>query len=139
MSFLGSIGTLMEGSGMRTALKSLYAPVTVGHMMTGKAYSRAIWGRFLSVSSLLSILMVEFWTNLEHEECKMIENIFDNEDPSTNQNRKISTKYDKWYENKNSKLSKLSRTCNCCSPILSTYLLSMSLPELKEKTTGNHK
>ena len=53
MSFLGSIGTLMEGSGMRTALKSLYAPVTVEHMMTGKAYSRAVRGRFLSVSSLL--------------------------------------------------------------------------------------
>ena len=39
MSFLGSIGTLMEGSGMGTALESLYAPVTVGHMITGKAYS----------------------------------------------------------------------------------------------------
>ena len=39
MSFLGSIGTLMEGSGMGTALESLYAPVTVGQMITGKAYS----------------------------------------------------------------------------------------------------
>ena len=39
MSFLGSISTLMEGSGMGTALESLYAPVTVGHMITGKAYS----------------------------------------------------------------------------------------------------
>ena len=56
-SFLGSIGALMEGSGMRTALEALYAPVAVGHMMTGKAYSRAIRGHFLSISSLLSILM----------------------------------------------------------------------------------
>ena len=39
MNFLGSIGTLMEGSGMGTALESLYAPVTVGHMITGKVYS----------------------------------------------------------------------------------------------------
>ena len=133
MSFLGSIGTLMEGSGTRTALKSLYAPVTVGHMMTGKAYSRAIRGRFLSVSSLLSILMVEFWTNLEHEECKMIENIFDNEDPSTNQNRKISTKYDKWYENKNSKLSKLSRTCKLLFSYIEYIFIVQEFTRAKRK------
>ena len=95
---------------MRTALESLYAPVTVGHM-TGKVYSRAIWRHFLSVSSLLSILMVEFWKNLGHKERKMLENIFDSEDPSTNQNHKISTKLVKWYENKMSKRSKLSQTC----------------------------
>ena len=60
MSFLRSIGTLMEGSGMRTALESLYVPVTVGHMMTGKASSRAIRRHFISISFLLSILMAEF-------------------------------------------------------------------------------
>ena len=58
---------------MRTALESLYASVTVGHMMTGKAYSRAIREKFFSISSLLSILMDEFWTNLEHDERKILE------------------------------------------------------------------
>ena len=33
MTFVGSIGTLLEGNGMRTALESIYAPVIVGHMM----------------------------------------------------------------------------------------------------------
>ena len=93
MSFLGSCGTLMEGSGMRTALESLYAPVTVGYM-TGKAYSRAIREHFLSISSLLSIMMVEFYTNLEHDKRKKLENIFD---PSINQNHEIPTKFVKWY------------------------------------------
>ena len=93
MSFLGSFGTLVEGSGMRTALESLYAPVTVGYM-TGKAYSRAIQGHFLSISSLLSIMMVEFYTNLEHDKRKKLENIFD---PSINQNHEIPTKFVKWY------------------------------------------
>ena len=48
MSFLGSIGTLMEGSGLRKALETVYAPVTVGHMFTGKAYSCAIRGHHWS-------------------------------------------------------------------------------------------
>ena len=44
MSFLGSIGSLMEGSGIRRALETVYVPLTVGHMMTGKTYSRAVRG-----------------------------------------------------------------------------------------------
>ena len=55
--------------------------------------------------------MVEFWANLQHEERKMLVNIFDSEDPTTNQNHKISTKLVKWYKNKKNKLSKLSQTC----------------------------
>lgn len=66
-SFSGLTDTLMEGSGMRTALESLYAPITVGPMMTVKAYSQTIHGHFPSISSLLSILIVEFWTNLNHK------------------------------------------------------------------------
>ena len=38
ISFLGSIGCLMEGSGLRAALENVYAPVTVGHMFSGKAF-----------------------------------------------------------------------------------------------------
>ena len=49
-----------------------------------------------SISSLLSILMIEFWTSLEHDERKIHE---------------ISTKLVKWYENKKSELSELSWTC----------------------------
>ena len=79
--------------------------------MREKAYSRAIRGHFPSISFLLSILMVEFWTNLEHDERKMLQNIFDSEDPSINLNHEISTKLFQWYENKKSELSGLSRTC----------------------------
>ena len=39
MSFLGSIGCLMEGSGLCAALENLYAPVTVGLMFSGKAFT----------------------------------------------------------------------------------------------------
>ena len=60
MSFLGSIRSIMEGSGLRKALETVYAPVSVGHMSSDKGYSRAIRGHFLSTSALLSIMLEEF-------------------------------------------------------------------------------
>ena len=61
MSFLGSIGCLMEGSGLRAALENLYAPVTVGLMFSGKAFTREIRGQILFASVVLSLLLEEFW------------------------------------------------------------------------------
>ena len=61
MSFLGSIGCLMEGSGLRAALENLYAPVTVGLMFSGKAFTREIRGQILCASVILSLLLEEFW------------------------------------------------------------------------------
>ena len=53
MSFLGSIGTLMERSGLRRALETVHIPLTVGNMMTGKAYTRAVHGHMMSASAFL--------------------------------------------------------------------------------------
>ena len=39
MSFLGSIGSLMEGCGLRRALETVHVPLTVGHMITEKTYT----------------------------------------------------------------------------------------------------
>ena len=45
MSFLGSIGHLMAGSGLQEVLEVVYAEThAVTHMMTGEAVSRAIRG-----------------------------------------------------------------------------------------------
>ena len=44
MSFLGSVECVMEASGLQNALGTVYVPLTVGHILTGKAYSRAIRG-----------------------------------------------------------------------------------------------
>ena len=41
MGFLGNIGHLLAGSGLQELLKVVYIDNTVGHMMTGKAISRA--------------------------------------------------------------------------------------------------
>ena len=52
MSFLGSIGKLMEGSGLNAVLETIYGKNTVDHIITGKAVSRAIRGHFLVDAAL---------------------------------------------------------------------------------------
>ena len=57
MSFLGSIGHLMAGSGLQELLEVVYASNTVSHMLTGKAVSRAVRGHILVDAALNTILV----------------------------------------------------------------------------------
>ena len=82
-SFLGSIGYLMEGSGLRAALENVYAPATVGHMFSGKAFARAIRGHMLCASAVLSPLIEEFWDSISSEEKSQLAKIFDMFHPHT--------------------------------------------------------
>ena len=59
ISFLGSIGTYMAGSGIEQALALVYAPNTVNSLLTGKTYARAIRGHFLLDSALFYGLISE--------------------------------------------------------------------------------
>lgn len=59
MSFLGSIGTMMKGSGLSECLETIYGANAVKHMMSGKALSRALRGHFLIESVLVSKLINE--------------------------------------------------------------------------------
>ena len=56
MSFLGSIGKLMAGSGIEELLAEVYAENSVEHMLSGKAVSRSLGGHFLVESSLKDLL-----------------------------------------------------------------------------------
>ncbi|PIK40129.1 hypothetical protein BSL78_23030 [Apostichopus japonicus] len=69
MSFLGSIGHLMAGSGLRELLETIYASNTVNHMLTGKAVARALRGHCL-VDSALNYMVISkvFTTNIETKE-----------------------------------------------------------------------
>lgn len=44
MSFLGSVGHFVEGSGIKAALSNVYAPQAVNHMLSGEAFARALRG-----------------------------------------------------------------------------------------------
>ena len=56
MSFLGSIGHLMAGSGLRELLELIYASNAVDHMMTGKAISRAVRAHLIVDAALNALL-----------------------------------------------------------------------------------
>ena len=58
MSFLGSIGAIMKGSGLEDALEQVYGHNVITHMMTGKAVSRALCGHVLVESALVNKLMM---------------------------------------------------------------------------------
>ena len=47
MSFLGSIGCLMSGSGIEELLEQVYASNVIHHIVSGKAYARALRGHML--------------------------------------------------------------------------------------------
>ena len=66
--FLGSIGCLTEGCGIRAALGNVYAPITVRHMFSGKGFVPAIRGHILCASGILPLLFGKFWDDISLEE-----------------------------------------------------------------------
>lgn len=57
MSYLGSLGSVMSGSGLSEALQTCFASNSVLHMMSGKAVSRAIRGHIMVESVLTTLLL----------------------------------------------------------------------------------
>ena len=58
MSFLGSIGSMIKGSGLEEVLETVYGHNAVTHMKSGKAVSRALRGHFLIEATLMNKLML---------------------------------------------------------------------------------
>ncbi|KAE8743484.1 hypothetical protein FOCC_FOCC010907 [Frankliniella occidentalis] len=56
MSFMHAISYLMAGSGLEEMWGTAYAPKTVPHMMSAKAFSRAVRGHFLAQSCIFALL-----------------------------------------------------------------------------------
>lgn len=57
MSFLRSIGKLMEDAGLAEALHSCYCPLATAQMLAGKNVQRAVRGHFLVQSALYVVLL----------------------------------------------------------------------------------
>ena len=58
MSFLGSLGHLMKGSGLEELFAEVYAEHSIVHMISGKAISRALRAHFLTESALVTLLII---------------------------------------------------------------------------------
>ena len=59
MSFIGSIGHLMAGSGLREVLELIYASNAVDHIFTGKAIARAVRAHLIADAALNALLYSE--------------------------------------------------------------------------------
>ena len=57
MSSVGSIGSPVENSGLSTALETIDGPISVKHMLTGKAIAMSLRGHFLVESALMTNLL----------------------------------------------------------------------------------
>ena len=79
----------MEGSGLRQALESVYASVSVGYMLGGTAYSRAIRGHVLIYSALISLILDPYLKLLIDEDLKCLTDL---EDPSNGVDSEKRTK-----------------------------------------------
>ena len=99
----------MEGSGRRRVLETVYVPLTVGHMMTGNAYTRAVRGHMMSASAVLSLLLEEFWDSLTIDEQAQLVKIHDSPNPEEYKNDPIATYLMQWFTTKK-EVSSNSRT-----------------------------
>ena len=56
MSYMGSIGYIMGGSGIQKLWEEVYAPDSLNHMITGHTYSRALRAHFLKSAAVTGII-----------------------------------------------------------------------------------
>ena len=63
MSYCGSIGTLMERSGLAEANKACYGDATVKYIASGKTISKALRAHFLTEAAIIKLLMTPFFSH----------------------------------------------------------------------------
>ncbi|KAK2579947.1 hypothetical protein KPH14_007627 [Odynerus spinipes] len=76
MSFLGSIGIIMDGSGLKELISEIYAPASVDKMLGGHAYSRAVRAHILVHCTFVQIILS--LTNFTDEDTSKIEILLQN-------------------------------------------------------------
>ena len=101
MSFLGSIGSLMKGIILRKTLETAYVQLTVGHTMTGKAFTKAVRGHMMSACAVLSLLLLEkFWDSLTTGEQAQLVKIYDSPNPEEYKNDPVAVDLMQWFTTK---------------------------------------
>lgn len=69
MSYIGCIGYLMGGSGLKELLSTVYAPVSVDEMLQGLAFARAVRGHLLVQTALSNIVLDNIEITDEEQAC----------------------------------------------------------------------
>lgn len=112
-SFLGSIGNVMEGSGIEEMFKLVYpkiADTTVGHIMSGGAYYKAVRCHLLVDAALIVHIMKDTVRNDELELMKQFILLSKTEKLGLESTNHIVTKFEALIETKLESLKKSGRT-----------------------------
>lgn len=124
MSFMGSVGNIMAGSGLEQLWSTVYAQNTVPHLMSGHAYSRALRAHFLVYEALSVIILREL--SLPEESITILENLYKNPMLHELENNILLEQIQAEIEDKFEAHSKLSRT----GKLWVNYLKLVSLMKL---------
>ena len=125
MSFLGSIGCLMQGTELHAALKNVYATVTVSHMFSGKVFARAIHGHMSCLSADFSLHLTSF-----HLFEMWISKIYDSSNSALTEISDSAKRLMSWLRDKKLELTSKLRTSNLCL----NYIQSVSISQQFIKT-----
>lgn len=68
MSFMGAIGYIMNGSGLKELFQVAYAPASVEKMLTGHAYARALRAHLLAHAAVAQMVFNEIHFTAEEQE-----------------------------------------------------------------------
>ena len=109
VSYLGSIGNLMIGSGIEDLFIEVYAQNTVSHIMSGKAVPRALHAHFLTEAVLVSLLLEQVFDEDTIESQHFNEHVTEalQHDDTANKDTFLETKLCRYVSDKleNSKLT----------------------------------
>lgn len=149
MSFLGCIGSLMEDMGLQETLETIYAANSVTHMMSGKAFSRALRGHFIVDCALNNLITKEVesqildeietdWTNLLSELGTLYEQVFNGKigTDDVTSNEVLNSAKEK-FERAKQRLSDKSRTAKLW--IQYTDMIQLLRSFIRSERTGNWK
>lgn len=106
MSFMGSIGHLMSGSGIEDLWQTVYAKNTIPHLISGHAYSRSLRAHFLTQEALSHII----FKHILFQDIETLEKLYLNPDVENIEGQEILKKLVEEFDAKLSSFAQLSRT-----------------------------
>lgn len=95
MSYIGCMGYLMGGSGLKELLSTVYAPTSVEKMLQGHAFARAVRGHLITQTALSNIIFEHIDITDEEQACarEIMSTIWDEPPPlgSLNENPNLKS------------------------------------------------
>ena len=82
----------MEGSGLKSVIEGVYAPLAVNHMLCDKAYARDRRGHIPISSALITLCLEYFIVNLTDDDLQEFESVYKSPDPKEKHNEAAAKK-----------------------------------------------